>query len=138
MQYLSDLSQVLHWLAHSQSLLHPFDWQVASENCLHVHSSQHTYITLQCNVVIILFIARLQVLYKICLHVHSSRRLLWKAGAVQALLQLVSQDKDAVGFHRDRAAVALATLAEAAEVKAWLGVRMPAMMRLFVSNCMFW
>jgi hypothetical protein len=64
----------------------------------------------------------LQVVYKICLHVHSSRRLLWKAGAVQALLQLVSRDKAAVGFHRDRAAVALATLAEAAEVKAWLRV----------------
>ncbi|WIA28352.1 hypothetical protein OEZ86_010899 [Tetradesmus obliquus] len=62
----------------------------------------------------------LQVVYKVCLHVHSSRQLLWKAGAVQALLQLVSRDKAAVGFHRDRAAVALATLAEAAEVKAWL------------------
>lgn len=61
--------------------------------------------------------------YKVCLHVHSSRQLLWKAGAVQALLQLVSRDEAAVGFHRDRAAVALATLAEAAEVKAWLKVR---------------
>jgi hypothetical protein len=74
-----------------------------------------------------------QVIYKICLHVHSSRRLLWKAGAVQALLLLVSQDKAAVGFHRDRAAVALATLAEAVEVKAWLRVRMTAMMCLFAS-----
>jgi hypothetical protein len=77
----------------------------------------------------------LQVVYKICLHVHSSRRLLWKAGAVQALLQLVSQDKAAVGFHRDRAAVALATLAEAAEVKAWLKVRMTAVACLIVSRC---
>jgi hypothetical protein len=65
----------------------------------------------------------MQVVYKICLHVQSSRRLLWKAGAVQSLLQLVSREKAAVGFHRDRAAVALATLAEAAEVKAWLRVR---------------
>ncbi|KAF8072501.1 SPL11 [Scenedesmus sp. PABB004] len=63
----------------------------------------------------------LQVLYKIALRVASAGPLLQRAGAVGALLRLVSLDRDAVPFHRDRAAVALARLAEQQPgVDAWL------------------
>lgn len=63
-----------------------------------------------------------QTLYNICLRVPSSRPLLWRAGCVQGLLQLLSLDKAHVPFHRDRAAVMLATMAHDMKVKTWLQV----------------
>jgi hypothetical protein len=64
----------------------------------------------------------LQILYEVCLRVKASHRLMWRAGTCHALLRLISQPQQLVGFHRDRAAVALAHMASNNIIKLWLRV----------------
>ena len=64
-----------------------------------------------------------QIMYEICLRVKASHRLMWRAGTCHALLRLIAQPQRLVGFHRDRAAVALAHMASNHIIKLWLRVR---------------